>query len=90
MTFPFMIPVTNAVDATALLCVLLAQMYLEALPSATMYEKSYMHRDLVTHSLFTSCGTDFLVTASADGHVKFWKKMPEGDGKLPICHAFYL
>lgn len=37
-----------------------------------------MHRDVVTHAVMTPCGTDFLVTASSDGHVKFWKKMPEG------------
>lgn len=43
-----------------------------------MYEKSYMHRDVVTHALITPCGTDFLATASRDGHLKFWKKMPEG------------
>lgn len=43
-----------------------------------MYEQSYMHRDVVTHAVMTPCGTDFLVTASSDGHVKFWKKMPEG------------
>ncbi len=27
------------------------QQYLDALPSAHMYEKSYMHRDIVTHAL---------------------------------------
>ena len=37
-----------------------------------------MHRDVVTHVALTPCGTDFLVTASSDGHIKFWKKMPEG------------
>ncbi|CAM9800719.1 unnamed protein product [Pylaiella littoralis] len=52
--------------------------YLEALPAAPMYERSYMHRDVVTHAVMTPCGTDFLVTASLDGHIKFWKKMPEG------------
>ena len=25
------------------------QVYLDALPSAAMYEKSYMHRDVITH-----------------------------------------
>ncbi|CAM9291988.1 unnamed protein product, partial [Choristocarpus tenellus] len=51
--------------------------YLDALPSSEMYEQSFMHRDVVTHAVMTPCGTDFLVTASVDGHVKFWKKMPE-------------
>eukprot|EP00698_Gefionella_okellyi_P003518 TRINITY_DN13311_c0_g1_i1.p1 TRINITY_DN13311_c0_g1~~TRINITY_DN13311_c0_g1_i1.p1 ORF type:complete len:651 (-),score=160.11 TRINITY_DN13311_c0_g1_i1:17-1969(-) len=52
------------------------QLYIDALPSADMYEKSFMHRDTVTHVATTK--TDFVVTASKDGHVKFWKKKPEG------------
>jgi len=51
-------------------------LYSDNLPSAEMYEKSYMHRDVVTHVLFSK--THFLVTASCDGHVKFWKKQAEG------------
>lgn len=35
-----------------------------------------MHRDIVTHLVATS--TDFLITGSCDGHVKFWKKMEGG------------
>lgn len=35
-----------------------------------------MHRDIITHVVVTK--TDFVVTASCDGHVKFWKKMEEG------------
>lgn len=35
-----------------------------------------MHRDVITHVVMTS--TDFLITGSCDGHVKFWKKMEEG------------
>lgn len=41
-----------------------------------MYEKSYMHRDNVTHTAVSK--KDFIITASKDGHVKFWKKKPEG------------
>lgn len=52
------------------------QIYLDNLPSSESYEKSYMHRDFITHIVAT--GTDFLVTASCDGHVKFWKKTEEG------------
>lgn len=52
------------------------QVYLENLPSAEMYEKSYMHRDIITHTVCTK--TDFLITASSDGHVKFWKKHEQG------------
>ncbi|XP_019850335.1 PREDICTED: peptidylprolyl isomerase domain and WD repeat-containing protein 1-like [Amphimedon queenslandica] len=50
--------------------------YLENLPSASMYEKSYMHRDIITHVTCTK--SEFIVTASIDGHVKFWKKKEEG------------
>uniref|UniRef100_A0A7M4FIJ0 peptidylprolyl isomerase n=1 Tax=Crocodylus porosus TaxID=8502 RepID=A0A7M4FIJ0_CROPO len=50
--------------------------YLENLPSASMYERSYMHRDVITHVACTK--TDFVITASHDGHVKFWKKVEEG------------
>jgi peptidylprolyl isomerase domain and WD repeat-containing protein 1 len=48
------------------LCALASKAFLDKLPAAEMYEKSYMHRDLVTHVLVTP-GTDFVVTASADG-----------------------
>ncbi|XP_022184838.2 peptidylprolyl isomerase domain and WD repeat-containing protein 1 [Nilaparvata lugens] len=50
-------------------------LYLDNLPSSESYERSYMHRDIVTHLLITK--TDFLITGSCDGHVKFWKKMEE-------------
>ncbi|KAK9734540.1 hypothetical protein RND81_04G146600 [Saponaria officinalis] len=52
------------------------QAYLDALPSANMYEKSYMHREMVTH-VAVSCA-DFFITGSCDGHLKFWKKKPIG------------
>lgn len=50
--------------------------YLEALPSANMYEKSYMHRDVVTHVAVSAA--EFFITGSSDGHLKFWKKKPIG------------
>ncbi|GJN04253.1 hypothetical protein PR202_ga21784 [Eleusine coracana subsp. coracana] len=52
------------------------QAFLDALPSAAMYEKSYMHRDVVTHVAVSPA--DFFITGSADGHLKFWKKKPMG------------
>lgn len=52
------------------------KVYLENLPDADCYEKSYMHRDVITHLVVTK--TDFLITGSLDGHIKFWKKMEEG------------
>ncbi|XP_066249842.1 peptidylprolyl isomerase domain and WD repeat-containing protein 1 [Euwallacea similis] len=51
-------------------------LYLDNLPSAESYERSYMHRDTVTHTLVTP--TDFIITASCDGHIKFWKKCEGG------------
>ena len=51
--------------------------YLDALPSASMYERSFMHRDTVTHVAFAPTH-DFFITASVDGHLKFWKKRHEG------------
>lgn len=50
---------------------------LDALPSSGLYEKSYMHRDRLSHTLLCPI-TEFIVTASIDGHLKFWKKMREG------------
>ncbi|GBN35946.1 Peptidylprolyl isomerase domain and WD repeat-containing protein 1 [Araneus ventricosus] len=51
-------------------------MYLKNMPDKESYEKSYMHRDVITHVALTK--TDFLITASCDGHLKFWKKTDEG------------
>ncbi|CAG2069188.1 unnamed protein product [Timema podura] len=51
------------------------QLYLANLPCAESYERSYMHRDVITHIVVTK--TDFIITGSCDGHIKFWKKMEE-------------
>ena len=53
------------------------QEFLHALPSAEMYERSYLHRDTVTHTVMAT-QSEFLITASADGHINFWKKRPQG------------
>ncbi|PKC13234.1 peptidyl-prolyl cis-trans isomerase cyp15, partial [Rhizophagus irregularis] len=50
--------------------------YLERLPSADMYERSYMHRDVL--SFVATTATDFIITTSVDGHLKFWKKNDKG------------
>ncbi|CAI5742053.1 unnamed protein product [Hyaloperonospora brassicae] len=50
--------------------------YVANLPSAAMYERSYMHRATVSHVLVAP-ETQFVITASVDGHVKFWKKMAQ-------------
>ena len=49
---------------------------LAELPSSEMYEKSFMHRDHVTHIVCTV--SDFVITGSRDGQLKFWKKMQNG------------
>ncbi|PIA64527.1 hypothetical protein AQUCO_00100183v1 [Aquilegia coerulea] len=53
------------------------QAYLNALPYSNMYEKSYMHQDVVTH-VSVSTAADFFITGSIDGHLKFWKKKSTG------------
>uniref|UniRef100_A0A8D9DXJ5 peptidylprolyl isomerase n=1 Tax=Cacopsylla melanoneura TaxID=428564 RepID=A0A8D9DXJ5_9HEMI len=52
------------------------KIYLHNLPSSETYERSYMHRSPITHVVVTK--TDFVITASNDGHIKFWKKQEEG------------
>lgn len=51
--------------------------YVAALPSATRYSKSLMHKDQLSFCTFTP-HTDFLITSSVDGYVKFWKKVAGG------------
>jgi peptidylprolyl isomerase domain and WD repeat-containing protein 1 len=52
------------------------KLFLEHLPNADRYWKSFMHRDVLTFVVSTR--TDFLITTSVDGHVKLWKKEPVG------------
>ncbi|KAK5173521.1 Peptidyl-prolyl cis-trans isomerase cyp15 [Saxophila tyrrhenica] len=47
--------------------------YIAALPLSNRYSKSLMHKDQLSFCTFTP-HTDFLITASIDGVVKFWKK----------------
>ncbi len=53
------------------------KIYVAALPKSTRYYKSLMHKDQVCYTAF-SPHTDFLVTSSLDGVVKFWKKVTGG------------
>lgn len=52
------------------------KMYLDRLPSAQAYEYSYMHRDIVTNLVVSK--TEFMISGSRDGVLKFWKKTPKG------------
>lgn len=54
-----------------------ARLYLALLPNAGLYERSFMHRAPVSH-LLALAPHHFLVTASRDGHVKFWRKQRQG------------
>jgi len=63
----------------------LDQVHLQRLPRARLYERSYMHRNIVTHVLISSA-YDFVITGSKDGQVKFWKIM--GIGKLDFVKTY--
>ena len=52
-------------------------LYASALPSSQRYSKSLMHKEQLAFVTFTP-STDFLVTTSIDGTVKFWKKVVVG------------
>ncbi|TEB40067.1 peptidyl-prolyl cis-trans isomerase [Coprinellus micaceus] len=52
------------------------KLYLEHLPDAEQYYKSFMHRDVLNFVVFTK--TEFLITTSVDGHLKLWKKQDQG------------
>ena len=51
--------------------------YIAALPKSSRYSKSLMHRDQLSFCNFTP-HTDFLITSSVDGYVKFWKTVSGG------------
>jgi peptidylprolyl isomerase domain and WD repeat-containing protein 1 len=53
------------------------ELYLAALPNQARYEQSFMHAEHVTH-VAVAQATAFVITASTDGRVKFWKKKTEG------------
>ena len=56
-----------------------ARAFLSALPQAAMYFRSYLHRDVVTRvAVAPSLG--FFITASRDGHLKFWKLSRDAPG----------
>lgn len=51
--------------------------FLDSLPCASRYIRSLMHRDTLTFVKVTP-HTNFVLTASLDGFVKFWKKQETG------------
>ncbi|RDA91757.1 hypothetical protein CP533_4784, partial [Ophiocordyceps camponoti-saundersi (nom. inval.)] len=53
------------------------KLYVEAMPTSAHYSRSLMHKDQLLFVTWTPL-TEFLVTASVDGVVKFWKKIAQG------------
>ncbi|CAK7265794.1 Peptidyl-prolyl cis-trans isomerase cyp15 [Sporothrix epigloea] len=53
------------------------RLFVSALPASRRYSKSLMHKEQLSFLTLTP-GTDFLITTSTDGVVKFWKKVAEG------------
>jgi peptidylprolyl isomerase domain and WD repeat-containing protein 1 len=53
------------------------KLYISALPASAKYSKSLMHKEQLSFVTMTPL-TDFLITSSVDGVVKFWKKGGEG------------
>ncbi|KAK3044882.1 hypothetical protein LTS18_015160, partial [Coniosporium uncinatum] len=53
------------------------KLYIAALPTCSRYSKSLMHKEQLCFTVFTPF-TDFLITCSVDGSVKFWKKVYGG------------
>ena len=50
------------------------KLYISALPKSNRYSKSLMHKEHLSFVTVTPL-TDFLITSSVDGVVKFWKKV---------------
>lgn len=53
------------------------KLYIAALPKSARYSKSLMHKEQLLFATWTPI-TDFLITTSIDGVVKFWKKIADG------------
>jgi len=53
------------------------KLFISALPKATRYSKSLMHKEQLSFLTMTPV-TDFLITSSIDGVIKFWKKVADG------------
>ncbi|KAK4188353.1 peptidyl-prolyl cis-trans isomerase cyp15 [Podospora australis] len=53
------------------------KLYISALPKSARYSKSLMHKEQLSFLTMTPL-TEFLITSSIDGVVKFWKKVADG------------
>ncbi|KAH9480399.1 Peptidyl-prolyl cis-trans isomerase cyp15 [Psilocybe cubensis] len=61
------------------------RLYLNHLPDANQYYKSFMHRDVANFCVVTK--TEFLITTSIDGVVKIWKKQEHGIEFVKVYRA---
>ncbi|GJE98402.1 peptidyl-prolyl cis-trans isomerase [Phanerochaete sordida] len=62
------------------------KLYLDHLPSADRYYKSFMHREVINFVVMTKT-TEFLITTSTDGFLKFWKKQEQGIEFVKVYRA---
>lgn len=53
------------------------KLYVAALPKSSRYSRSLMHKEQLLFVTWTPI-TEFLITSSIDGVVKFWKKIAQG------------
>ena len=53
------------------------KLYVAALPKSARYSRSLMHKEQLLFVTWTPI-TEFLITSSIDGVVKFWKKIAQG------------
>ncbi|SJK86618.1 peptidylprolyl isomerase domain and WD repeat-containing protein 1 [Babesia microti strain RI] len=53
------------------------QIFLNNLPNADFYEQSFMHGDTISH-IAISNQTQYIATASVDGHLRFWYYNQDG------------
>lgn len=53
------------------------KLYVAALPKSARYSRSLMHKEQILFANWTPL-TEFLITSSVDGVVKFWKKIAQG------------
>lgn len=62
-------------------------LYLAALPRSLRYSKSLMHKAILSFVTVTQ-QTGFLITASVDGQVSFWKKIGQSEGGVEFVKEF--
>ncbi|RMD44329.1 hypothetical protein DV735_g854, partial [Chaetothyriales sp. CBS 134920] len=53
-------------------------LYINALPRGSRYSKSLMHKEQLFSVTVAPSPSDFVITSSVDGVVKFWKKVASG------------